>query len=361
MKKFFKTSSRPIVNISRCIYLAVCVFAGVALSIGAGNENSLISWTNGASIGVFIGCVIISLESWLKGYSLSTFTHATFGLLAGLMCWLLLTLALKTALFDKTIQELFPEQGGIISNAFHLFTMTSFGFLGTVLALRSHKDDFAFIIPYVRFKEDSVMGQPMVIDMSTLIDGRLTKLIQSGFIKGRVIIPRVILEELKIMNNSPSGSNRARGERGLHNLEYLQKQVSNNVSISEASSALKTDSMDSVILQIAKSHHARIITLDDSLAKIADLRNIPYLNIDALDKSLRPTIGMGTKLEIFLAKPGKDSHQGVGQLEEGHLVVVNNAAQYIGTKQRVIVTSTINMANGLMAFAELESNFTRRS
>jgi len=357
----FKTTSRPIVNISRIIYLVISIILGITLAYNGSLEEAPITWTNGASLGFFIGCLVICLESWLKGYSLSAFTHATFGLLTGLLCWLLISLTLKSANFTEILARAIPDYGKFLADSFYLICMTAFGFIGTVLALRSGKDDFAIIIPYVRFQEDSLTAQPIVVDMTTLIDGRLSNLIQSGFINGRIIIPKLILEELQIMNNSPSGSNRSRGERGLANLERLQAHPNQEVSIYDPPSTQYTDTIESIIINTAKDSKARIITLDESLSKIAELRGIPFLNISALDRALRTQVTTGSKVDVHLNKPGKDSHQAVGQLPDGPIIVVNQAAEYIGTTQTVIIISTLNTTAGLMAFAELEQNYNKKA
>jgi len=334
----FKTTSRPIVNISRIIYLIISVLLGITLAYNSSTEGTLISWSNGASLGFFIGCLVV---------------------LAGLLCWLLIGLTLKAANFEEVLSRAIPSYGSFIAQSFYLVCMTAFGFVGTVLALRSSKDDFALVIPYVRFQEDSLTAQPYVIDMTTIIDGRLSSLIKSGFIKGRIIIPKLILEELQIMNNSPSGSNRARGERGLDNLEKLQALPNQEVSIFDPPNTQYTDTIESIIINTAKASKARIVTLDDSLSKIAELRDISFLNIAALDFALRTQVVTGSKINIHLTKPGKDSHQAVGQLPDGPIIVVNNAAEHIGTTQTVVIISTINTTAGLMAFADLEKNHNK--
>ncbi|WP_367871160.1 PIN/TRAM domain-containing protein [Luteolibacter sp. Populi] len=338
------------VNVARLLYLLVCEVAGAAIALSTKGTAAEVSLTTGLICGLVVGGFFIWVETLVKGFSLRGFSTATFGLLVGVFCaWLLTRVGVSNlmnlALRDRDLSETF-------SLSLELILYASLGFLGAVLALRSSRDDFAFILPYVRFRQDSSTGQPVVLDAEAVMDGRIPGVVRSGFLNGRLVVPRFVLDEIQVLASSPTPAKRQRAERGLACLESMRTAKDMQVSIEDA--AITADeTINGRLIQISQLLGARLLTSDESLGKVAKLRGLDVLNLDELLDALRPSVGVGEKLRLALVRGGKDDHQGVGYLPDGTMIVVNHAVKKIGTTQDVIVISTLQTNSGLMVFAEL--------
>lgn len=352
------------VNIARLIYLLICEAAGLVLAFSTkGNEAWEIPMWAGLLAGLLVAGFFILVESLMKGFTLRGFSTATFGLLVGLFCAFLLTrVGLSEVLGAALNQNFEMDSGAVLSGADIALTISlgissllyaSLGFLGAVLALRSSRDDFAFIIPYVRFRQDGTSGQPVVLDAEAIMDGRTVGVVRAGFLTGRLIVPRFVLDELQVLANSPSQANRERAQRGLNTLEDMQQAKDLRVTIEEAAGVDGGESMNGRLLQVAQLLGARLMTTDDNLSKVAKLRGADVLNINELLDALRPTVVVGEKIRLPLVRPGKDEHQAVGYLSDGTMIVVNHAADKMGTTQDILVISTLQTTGGVMVFSEL--------
>jgi uncharacterized protein YacL len=223
-----------------------------------------------------------------------------------------------------------------------------------VLALRSNRDDFAFIIPYVRFRQDASSGQPIVLDAETIMDGRILGLLSSGFISGRLIVGQFVLEEIQTLaNESPSGL-RQRAQRGLENLEKMKSSPHIEISVHDTRIVTEEQTLHTRLIEMAKFYGARLLTLEDSLAKIAKLQGVSVLNLNELDIALRPSIAVGERLRVVLVRPGKEEHQAVGYLPDGTMIVVNQAASEMGHAVDVVVVTTLQTAGGTLIFGEMD-------
>jgi len=351
--------SPPSVNIARLTYLLVCEGAGVAVALSTrGTMFEVQLWT-GILGGLGVAALFIWVESLMKGFTLRGFSTATFGLAVGLMCaWLLtrvqifnfLELAFRDQLENKENSEILINA---LRLAFDVTLFSSLGFLGAVLSLRGNRDDFAFIIPYVRFRQDASSGQPIVLDADAVIDGRVQPILQSGFLHGRLIVPRFVLEELQNMVDSGSNGTRQRGQRGLDCLQNLQKTPEIQISVHDSRSLLDGESPNSRIIEITRLLGARLMTIDESLTKVATLQGVDVLNLHELDEALKPAVVVGQRLRLALVRTGKEDHQAVGYLPDGTMIVVNHAVAKIGSTVEVVVVSTLHTAGGMMVFAEL--------
>jgi uncharacterized protein YacL len=294
----------------------------------------------------------------MKGFTLRGFSTAAFGLLVGLFCaWLLTRVGLSdlVALAFRVEASSSPDLASLadaVRTAIDTGLYASLGFLGAVLALRSSRDDFAFIIPYVRFRQDAVTGQPVVLDPESIIDGRVAGIVRSGFLNGRLIIARFVLDELQLLADSPSPGNRTRGQRGLATLAEMQADPRLEVTIHDSADVQADETIDGRLVQTALLLGARLLTTADNLAKVARLRGVDVLHIEELAEALRPAVAVGEKIRLALVRPGKEDHQAVGYLPDGTMIVVNHAAAKLGTAIDVHVISTLQTAGGLMVFAE---------
>lgn len=349
------------INIARLVYLLVCQAGGAAIALSTKDTSIEISVTYGVLAGLVVGLIFIGIDKLMEGFTLRGFSTATFGLGVGLFCaWLLtrveISALLELAFRDRIETETYGQN--LVSSlrlAIDITLFSSLGFLGAILALRGNREDFAFIIPYVRFREDASSGQPIVLDAETIMDGRLLGLIESGFVGGRLIVPNYVLEEIQTQASEGESGQCQRAQRGLDHLDRMQKSPDIQVSIHDARTSPKAHHNHSRLIETSKFLSARLLTLDESLTKIAKLQGVLVLNLNELDLALRPSVAVGEKLRIALVRPGKEEHQAVGYLRDGTMIVVNHAAEKIGTSVTAVVTSTLQTATGSLVFSELKN------
>lgn len=351
----------PSVNVARLTYLLVCEAAGIAISLSTRGTFLEIPVSYGIIGGLVVGVFFIFIESLMRGFTLRGFSTATFGLGVGLFCAWLLTRVEISQLIELALRPRFDPISGaddlanVLKLAFDVSLYASFGFLGAVLALRGSRDDFAFIIPYVRFRQDAASGQPVVLDHEALMDGRIPGVMRAGFLHGRLVVPQFVLEDVQSMAESESANDRQRGQRGLSALAELRSDPEIQLTIHDDRSGTatgKSRTQHSRIIDLTRLLGARLMTMDENLAKVARLQSIDVLNLNELSDSLKPPIEIGQRMRLALVRPGKEDHQAVGYLPDGTMVVVNQSAARIGSMADVTVTSTLQTTGGLMIFAE---------
>ncbi|MFU8892311.1 MAG: PIN/TRAM domain-containing protein [Luteolibacter sp.] len=351
----------PSVNLARLTYLIVCEVAGIAIALSTRGTFLEIPISYGVIGGLVVAALFVFIESLMRGFSLRGFSTATFGLGVGLFCAWLLTRVEVSQLIELALRPRFEPNPGadelvsVVMLAFDVSLYASFGFLGAVLALRGSRDDFAFIIPYVRFRQDAASGQPVVLDHEALMDGRIPGVMRAGFLHGRLVVPQFVLEDVQAMVESDHTAYRQRGQRGLGALAELREAADIQVTIHDDRGTVpngQSRTQHSRMIEVARLLGARMMTMDDNLAKIARLQGIDVLNLNELSDSLKPPIEIGQRMRIALVRPGKEDHQAVGYLPDGTMVVVNQAAARIGGMTDVTVTSTLQTTGGMMIFAE---------
>lgn len=202
-----------------------------------------------------------------------------------------------------------------------------------------------------------------ILDTSAIIDGRVLELIELNFLDGRIYIPIFILEELQLVADSEDQSKRIRGRRGLEILDRLKDEYPDKVKILEERGEILP--IDTKLIELAKKLKAKLITTDYNLTQVCRTRGIPVLNINELAFSLRKVVLPGEKMEIKIIKEGKERNQGVGYLDDGTMVVVEEGKFYIGKKVLIEVTSFLQGPTGTMIFGEIvkdggDSNSWRR-
>lgn len=325
----------------RIAFLIVCTLGGFAVSqvrpewLEAGRF-----WT---LIGLGLGGILIALDEMLKGFSLRAFSAATFGLLLGFAVgWM----------FDNSGLFIGMDKDDEVTRGLiRLGIFISFGYIGMIMAMRSNKEDFSLIIPYVRFSRENKPENILLLDTSVIIDGRIADLIEARFLEGIVVVPSFILKELQLIADSADPLRRARGRRGLDMLARLQRNKANEVKIHDAEMPEETET-DAKLIRLAKSLHACLYTNDHNLGKVAELQSVKHVNLNELAAALKPVILPGEVLTLKIVREGKDKGQGVGYLSDGTLVVVNNAQKFIGHSIEVQVMSLLQSATGTMAFAD---------
>ena len=291
-------------------------------------------------IGLLLGSLVILVDFMLKGFSLRGLSAITFGLGMGtLIAYLIGT----SPLFR------FGEPQIIYLSQLVLFMVCTY--LGTVIALRG-KDEFNLVIPYVRFVPHDVDVPLVVVDTSVLIDGRIARVCDAGFLSAALIIPRFILNQLQSVADSPDPHKQARGRRGLEVLNELRRNKRLDIRIAESEVAKKED-IEAKLVFLAQSMRAKLLTTDYNLAKMAEFQGVPWLNLNELARSLRSELMLGETVEVDLVKPGKDEGQSIGYLEDGSMVVVNSSRAFMGRRVSAEIISILPTAGGKMVFARL--------
>lgn len=200
--------------------------------------------------------------------------------------------------------------------------------------------------------DDSITGRPKILDTSVIIDGRIIDLLQTGFIEGKIIIPDFVLEELRHIADSADSLKRQRGRRGLDILNEIQKQLAVPVEIKEFSTKQPME-VDSMLLKMADSMDAFVVTNDFNLNKVAEFQGVRVLNINELANAIKPVVLPGEEMVVTIIKAGKEAGQGVAYLNDGTMIVVDGGSRHIGETKTVIVTSVLQTAAGRMIFTKM--------
>jgi uncharacterized protein YacL len=237
--------------------------------------------------------------------------------------------------------------------AARLVVYCTFGYLGMMLAMRSNRDEFSLIIPYVRFAREPTQREPLVVDTNVIIDGRIAELCATGFLSRALIVPRFVLGELQTLADSRDAIKRERGRRGLDILNQLQKSGDLDLTIHETSGDADLP-IDARLVRTAKLLQARLLTNDQALCQVARLQQVGALNLSDLVRALRPSAAAGDELELNLVKEGRESHQAVGYLPDGTMIVVNHGRPFLGKVATVVVSSALQTGAGRLIFAEIK-------
>jgi uncharacterized protein YacL len=219
------------------------------------------------------------------------------------------------------------------------------------MAIRG-RDEFNIIVPYVKFSRQDQKDDIILLDTSVIIDGRIADICKTGFLDGKFIVPRFVLKELQQVADSSDSLKRERGRRGLDILGKLQKNSNIDVKIHNDDFP-NIKEVDLKLVKLAKVLSAKIFTNDYNLNKVSEIQGIRVLNVNELANALRPVVLPGEMLEIRLIKEGKEYNQGVGYLEDGTMVVVDNGRRLIGQNVNLVVGSVLQTAAGRMIFAKL--------
>jgi uncharacterized protein YacL len=323
----------------RVIFFFIFVAGGYILSLREGISNQGLVW------GAGVGIIALIIEYVLTMVGFGTVVGGILGLSIGLLFAKLIYFPLQT-LFANI-------DGTYISLVFN----TLFGYSGLLLGLRAGKD-FTLVNFVQAFRSRAEEGHAKIVDTSVIIDGRIVDVCDAGFLEGTFIIPQFILQELQHIADSTDSLRRTRGRRGLDILHKIQKMTNITVNIVDEDFP-KIKEVDSKLVALARLLGAKIITNDFNLNKVAELQGVTVLNLNELANAVKPVVLPGEKMNIFIAKEGKESNQGVGYLDDGTMVVVDNARKKINKQIDVIVTSVLQTTAGRMIFAKLKEDADR--
>ena len=288
--------------------------------------------------------VVIVLDFSLRRKNISLVSAVFFGLVVGLVVAMLLGPVVDiTVWIPERARE--PVKVGIAVIA---------SYLAISLILQT-KDDFRFIIPYIEFAKQQKGGRPLLLDTSAVIDGRIADVAETRFLDSPLVVPRFVLTELQTVADSTDRLKRNRGRRGLDILNRLQSMAHVDISIQESPvPAQAGDGVDQKLVAMAASVSGRIVTNDFNLNKVAKVSGIEVINLNDLANALKPAFLPGETVEVTVIKPGQEGGQGVGYLEDGTMIVVEDGEKSIGQAVTITVTSVLPTSAGRIIFGRIE-------
>ncbi|HET9531581.1 MAG TPA: TRAM domain-containing protein [Blastocatellia bacterium] len=329
------------VTLIRIVFIAALVGAGYYLRPVYGRPGL------SAIIGALVALAIILFETRIRKATLKTLIGGAFGSILGIVGATLIGWIISA-------QYGIPgEQSGIPENIKTFLTLTLMLLMGYVgLIVGAVKGDYLDLTALggIFIEKGATKTHPLILDTSVIIDGRVADIAETGFLSGTLVIPQFVLRELQQIADSADSIKRNRGRRGLDILQRLQKKKgSYEVVISEADFP-DIREVDHKLIELARQLEGKIVTNDFNLNKVAQLRGVTVLNINELANALKPVVLPGETMRVFVLKEGKEYNQGVAYLDDGTMVVVDNARRMIGKNVDVSVTSVLQTTAGKMIF-----------
>ncbi len=323
----------------RILFLVACTTMGAVFIYTFIEPITIPLVILGASAGLVIGSIIVLLENTVQNISLKGLSSAIFGLFFGLLLSIIVA-------FFVNMSPLEPR-----SRLATIFATTAIlCYFGIMLALRG-KDEFSLVIPYIRLHRIGEVEQITLLDTNVIIDGRIAEICQTNFIDGKVVVPRFVLKELQQIADSEDSLKKQRGKRGLDILSRIKKHSKVEIIINEEDIPGVND-VDSKLVSLAKVFKAKILTNDYNLNKIAEIQGVKTLNINELAIALKTVVFPGEELQIKIIKEGKEEDQGVGYLDDGTMVVVENGKDLVGQTCILNVENVLQTPSGRMIFAK---------
>ena len=331
------------IAILRVIFVLAVVLACVELKpFGQGVVSEIL-------FGLGIGAAVILFELRLRQVSLTRLIGAAIGSVLGILGAYLFSLVIRDAIHPGSTQS-FLE----------LLVMLLMAYIGLIVG--ANKGDLLNLAALGGIFGGEKQGRKAykILDTSVIIDGRIADIAETGFLDGIIVIPQFVLRELQLVADSADSLKRNRGRRGLDILQRLQKVASLNIQIVEDDFPAVRE-VDMKLIELAKVYEGKIITNDFNLNKVAQLQGVEVLNINELANSLKPIVLPGEIMRVFILKEGKEYNQGVAYLDDGTMVVVDNARKMIGKNVDISVTSVLQTTAGKMIFGKFDERGAARA
>ncbi len=295
-----------------------------------------------AGVGVLCGVAVVLFEMRLRRVSLKRLIGAVIGSILGIVGAYLFSLVIRNSIVPGATQSFLQ-----------LFVMLLMAYIGLIVG--AGKGDLLNLAALggIFGGEKQARRAYKILDTSVIIDGRIADIAETGFLDGIIVIPQFVLRELQLVADSADSMKRNRGRRGLDILQRVQKMATLTVQIVEDDFPAVRE-VDLKLIELAKVYEGKIVTNDFNLNKVAQLRGVEVLNINELANSLKPIVLPGEIMKVFILKEGKEYNQGVAYLDDGTMVVVDNARKMIGKNIDISVTSVLQTTAGKMIFGKFD-------
>ena len=339
-------------------FLVVAFFAGAGYQIGAGvGDDDVLGGLNGTAVGVILGSGLgyvlggvlgrttasgaERLRSNLHATSAEDLVAGAIGTIGGVL------------LGAGTAWPVFFLRQSYYAFPLFAFVCVALGYVGFLVGVSKRDGVLAMFGSRAGMapQPKPAVALPRVVDTSVAIDGRVLDVVRAGFLHGRMLVPTPVLAELQGLADSADDLRRGRGRRGLDILEALRREPGVDVEVLEADVPAVPE-VDAKLVRICLDSGFALLTLDTNLARAASLAGVRVLNLHELALALRPPVTAGEDVTVLLLKPGKESGQAVGYLDDGSMVVVEHARDRIGKELQVTVTSVMTTANGRLVFGK---------
>src|SRR6202167_1643035 len=293
-----------------------------------------------AVVGALLGVAIVTFEWRLRLVSLKRLIGAAIGSVLGIFGAYLFALVIRNSIPASATQSFLQ-----------IMVMLIMAYVG--LAVGANKGDLLNLAALGGIFGGEKQGKKSykILDTSVIIDGRIADIAETGFLDGLIVIPQFVLRELQLVADSADSLKRNRGRRGLAILQRLQKTASVQIQIVEDDFPSVRE-VDMKLIELAKLYEGKILTNDFNLNKVAQLQGVAVLNINELANSLKPIVLPGEIMRVFILKEGKEYNQGVAYLDDGTMVVIDNARKMIGKTIDISVTSVLQTTAGKMIFGK---------
>ncbi len=295
----------------------------------------------GVGIGLAVGLVIVGVEYLVAELNLLTLITGVLGIAVGIIV---------SRLVDYSVFQLGDEEIYKVWDKYSLLRFFAFGVLGLVIALRKapELDDLDKDLLKMGRKRGSDLK---ILDCNAIIDGRVAEIVETHFLSGSLVVPRFVLTELHRLADAEDPMKRARGRRGLDVLARLQEGHFVPVRILDKDIPEITE-IEGKVVKLAREMGAKIVTTDFNVNKVATLEGVTVLNVNDLSSALKTVVLPGEMMSVFVMKEGKEREQGVGFLDDGTMVVVEDGRRSVGKRLEATVTSIHQTSNGRMIFAK---------
>ncbi len=335
--------------ILKLILLVICTSGGYLIAVNLNDESIAgYNWAPWAGLlaGLIVGLAGLGVEKVVKHIPLKVLAGGTIGLVLGLFIAKLIGVGLASI------------QNTTISVVIYIILSCFFGYTGMVLGSIKIEE---LKVPNWSWFVRGMRGHPLtkILDTSVIIDGRIADIVETGFLGGVLVIPEFVLQELQHIADSPDPTRRVRGRRGLDVIKRLQQEKLIEVRI-DRQDFENLNEVDAKLVSLALSLNAKIVTNDYNLSKVAEVQGIRVLNINQLANALKPVVLPGEVLRLHILKEGKEQGQGIAYLEDGTMVVVENASRHLGKEVEVSVTSILQTTAGRLIFTTLKDSEVSR-
>ena len=317
--------------LARILFVAAVAYAAAVLRPLPVNPGINVAFAFGLAL------LVVLFESRLR----ETAVTRIFGSLLGCAIGLALARSIESGLF-------WANNGDRRVEFLHSFILIVLPYLGLVLGGK-HGEWLEPARMIGLFRPPETVRRYKILDTSVIIDGRIADICETGFLDGTLVVPQFVLKELQLVADSGDALKRNRGRRGLDILQKIQKMSGVTVAISDVDFP-DVREVDLKLIELARTLKGKIVTNDLNLNKVAQLRGIEVLNVNDLANSVKPIVLPGEVMKVFILKEGKEYNQGVAYLDDGTMVVIDNARRMIGRTIDIAVTSVLQTTAGKMIF-----------